>query len=67
MDCSVRGSTTFGKPAPLSASSRRNLALVLRILGHASITTTANEYGHLTDAMLGKAAERIDTISRGSR
>ncbi len=33
-----------------------------RILGHASITTTANVYGHLTDAMLGKAAEWTDAI-----
>ena len=33
-----------------------------RILGHASITTTANVYGHLTDAMLGRAAERTDII-----
>jgi integrase len=35
---------------------------VSRILGHAGITTTANVYGHLTDAMLGRAAERTDTI-----
>ncbi len=33
-----------------------------RILGHASITTTANTYGHLTDAMLDRAAERTDVI-----
>jgi integrase len=38
------------------------LAVVSRILGHASITTTANVYGHLTDAMLGRAAERTDVI-----
>ena len=30
--------------------------------GHASITTTANVYGHLTDAMLGRAADRTDVI-----
>jgi hypothetical protein len=36
--------------------------VVSRILGHASITTTANVYGHLTDSMLGKAAERTDVI-----
>jgi hypothetical protein len=29
---------------------------------HASIATTAYVYGHLTDAMLGRAAERTDTI-----
>ena len=38
------------------------LAVVSRILGHASITTTANVYGHLTDAMLGRAADRTDVI-----
>jgi hypothetical protein len=32
------------------------------ILGHASIATTADVYGHLTDAMLGRAAERTDVI-----
>jgi integrase len=35
---------------------------VSRILRHASITTTANVYGHLTDAMLGRAADRTDLI-----
>jgi integrase len=38
------------------------LAVVSRILGHASITTAANVYGHLTDAMLGRAADRTDLI-----
>ncbi len=33
-----------------------------RILGRASITRTANVYGHLTDAMLGRAADRTDFI-----
>jgi hypothetical protein len=36
--------------------------VVSRILGDASITTTANVDGHLTDAMLGRAAERTDVI-----
>jgi integrase len=35
---------------------------VSRILGHASITTTANVYGHLTDTMADRAAERMDSI-----
>ena len=39
-----------------------DLAVVSRILGHASITTTANVYGHLTDAMVGRAAEGTDAI-----
>ena len=36
-----------------------------RILGHASITTVADVYGHLTDAML-PVADRTDVIL-GSR
>ena len=49
---------------PLNAllEQGEDLAAVSRILGHASITSTANVYGHLTDAMLGKAADRTDTI-----
>jgi integrase len=38
------------------------VAVVSRILGHASITTTANTYMHTTDAMLGRAAERTGVI-----
>lgn len=48
--------------ATLRLEQGEELAVVSRILGHASITTTANVYGHLTDSMLGKAAERTDTI-----
>ena len=48
--------------ATLRLEQGEELAVVSRILGHASITTTANVYGHLTDAMLGRAAERTDTI-----
>lgn len=48
--------------ATLRLEQGEELAVVSRILGHASITTTANVYGHLTDAMLGKAAERTDAI-----
>lgn len=50
--------------ATLRLEQGEDLAVVSRILGHASITTTANVYGHLTDAMLGKAAERTDLILR---
>jgi integrase len=42
--------------ATLRLEQGEELAVVSRILGHASITTTANVYGHLTDAMLGRAA-----------
>ena len=48
--------------ATLRLEQGEDLAIVSRILGHASITTTANVYGHLTEAMLGKAAERTDVI-----
>lgn len=48
--------------ATLRLEQGEELAVVSRILGHASITTTANVYGHLTDAMLGRAADRTDAI-----
>jgi len=48
--------------ATLRLEQAEELAVVSRVLGHASITTTANVYGHLTDAMLDKAAARTDTI-----
>lgn len=48
--------------ATLRLEQGEELAVVSRILGHASITTTANVYGHMTDAMLGRAAERTDVI-----
>jgi integrase len=48
--------------ATLRLEQGEELAVVSRILGHASITTTANVYGHLTDAMLGRAAQRTDVI-----
>ena len=48
--------------ATLRLEQGEELAVVSRILGHASITTTVNVYGHLTDAMLGRAADRTDVI-----
>jgi integrase len=48
--------------ATLRLEQGEELAVVSRILGHASIATTADVYGHLTDTMLGQAAERTDTI-----
>jgi integrase len=48
--------------ATLRLEQGEELAVVSRILGHASIATTAAVYGHLTDAMLGRAAERTDVI-----
>jgi len=51
--------------ATLRLEQGEELAVVSRILGHASITTTANVYGHLTDAMASRAAERTDAILGG--
>lgn len=48
--------------ATLRLEQGEELAVVSRILGHASITTTANVYAHLTDAMLGRGADRTDVI-----
>jgi integrase len=48
--------------ATLRLEQGEELAVVSRILGHASITTTANVDGHLTDAMLGRAADRTDVV-----
>jgi integrase len=35
---------------------------VSRILGHSNLSTTADIYGHLTEAMLDRAADRTDVI-----
>jgi integrase len=48
--------------ATLLLEQGEELAVVSRILGHASITTTANVYGRLTHAMLGRAADRTEVI-----
>ena len=48
--------------ATLRLEQGEELAVVSRILGHASLATTADVYGHLTDAMLERAAEQTDVI-----
>lgn len=48
--------------ATLLREHGEDLDVVSRILGHASITTTANFYGHLTPAMLERSAARMDAI-----
>jgi integrase len=40
----------------------RTTGTLSRVLGHASLATTADTYGHLTSAMLDRAAERTDLI-----
>ena len=48
-----------------AGTSGLDLYTVSRILGHASIATTANVYGHVTPATLRRSAERMDeAISR---
>jgi len=37
-----------------------DLYTVSRVLGHASITTTADVYGHVTPATLRRSADRMD-------
>jgi site-specific recombinase XerD len=37
-----------------------DLFTVSRMLGHPSLSTTANVYGHVTPAMLRKTAELMD-------
>jgi integrase len=48
--------------ATLRLEQGEELAVVSRVLGHASLAATADTYGHLTSAMLDRAAERTDTI-----
>ena len=38
-----------------------------RILGHASLATTADIYAHLTPAMLQRSADRMDAVLRAGR
>ena len=62
-DCRRSGSTICAtRPRRSALELGEELPVVSGILGHASITTTANVYGHPTDSMLGKAAERTDAI-----
>ncbi len=48
----------FAATAALEAGT--DLYAVSRMLGHASITTTANAYGHVTPAMRRRTAELMD-------
>jgi integrase len=51
--------------ATLMLESGESLDVVSRFLGHTTIATTADIYGHLTPAMLDRAAERMDAILEG--
>ena len=48
--------------ATLMLEAGEDLAIVSRSLGHATITTTADVYAHLTPAMQERSAARMDTI-----
>lgn len=52
--------------ATLLLEAGADLYEVSRGLGHASISTTANVYGHLTDAMRQRVAERMDAVLGGA-
>jgi integrase len=50
------------RPAALQLEAGADLFEISRALGHASITTTANTYGHFTRAMAGRAVDRMAAI-----
>jgi integrase len=60
--CARRTSAAGLAPAP--ACHGEDLAVVSRILGHSSISTTADVYAHLTRGMQDRAAQRMDGILR---
>ena len=48
--------------ATLLLKHGEELAVVSKLLGHSSVTTTANVYMHLTRDMQRRAADRMDAI-----
>ena len=48
--------------ATLMLEDGEELAVISRSLGHATISTTADVYAHLTPAMLERSAARMDAI-----
>jgi integrase len=48
--------------ATLHLEAGEELIVVSRILGHSTISTTADVYAHITPAMLDRTAERMDGI-----
>lgn len=48
--------------ATLAIEAGEDLGVVSRLLGHATLATTADVYAHLTPAMVDRAAERMDAI-----
>jgi integrase len=48
--------------ATLRLEAGEELVVVSRILGHSTLSTTADVYAHVTPAMLDRSAERMDGI-----
>lgn len=51
--------------ATLMLEDGEDLGVVSRALGHTTLATTADVYGHVTPAMLDRAAARMDSILSG--
>jgi integrase len=59
-------STICGTPSPPWAlDAGEPLEAVSRALGHTSLATTADIYGHWTPAMQDRLAQRMDTVLGG--
>jgi site-specific recombinase XerD len=56
----VRGKPHFAATALLAAGE--DLFTVSRVLGHASVATTASFYGHVQPEKLRQAASRMDAV-----
>ncbi len=50
--------------ATLLLEQGEELGVVSKVLGHANVATTADVYAHLTPAMTGRVAERMDAVLR---
>ena len=51
--------------ATLALEAGEDLAAVSRALGHTSVATTADVYGHWTPAMADRLAQRMDAVLSG--
>ncbi len=58
------GDEVLGAVGKMHLADGEDLFVVSRILGHASVQTTAGFYGHLQPAMLERSARRMDGLMR---